>query len=144
MNSLTPLTVPAHSKKQEADYKAVVVETAQGIMDLKFDPKPDERAHCMWCDYMQVCPAFAGSKKLTLKGSGPALTDLADRYGKLNERVLALKEEADQVRLDIEARMKVSGQTEAQGQHYAVKLDAVDGQNPTLNVAPVAAPEPKP
>jgi len=143
LNSLTPLTVPAHSKKQENDYRGVVVEAAKDIMDLNFDPTPDERAHCMWCDYMQICPAFAGKKNLQLKSAGPALTDLADKYGKLTERVRGMQAEADQVGLDIEARMRVSGQTAAQGQHFTVKMEAAEGKAPALTVGPTLA-KPKP
>jgi putative RecB family exonuclease len=138
MNSLTPLTVPAHSKKQESDYKAVVVESAKGVMAQNFDPKMDERGQCMWCDYMQICPAFAGKKTLAMAASGPSLPELADRYGKLEERMAALKLEADQVKLDLESRMRVTGQTEALGQHYKVQLQPSADQPASLSVKPIS------
>jgi CRISPR/Cas system-associated exonuclease Cas4 (RecB family) len=59
---LTPLTVPAHSQKLQDEVKTQVVSAAKGITAEKFDPKPDEKGHCQWCDYMQVCPAFQGKK----------------------------------------------------------------------------------
>jgi RecB family exonuclease len=62
LNSLTPLTVPAHSQKLQDEVKTQVVSAAKGITAEKFDPKPDEKGHCQWCDYMQVCPAFQGKK----------------------------------------------------------------------------------
>jgi RecB family exonuclease len=143
LNSLTPLTVPAHSRKQESDYRAVVVEAAKGIMEQKFEPKPDERGHCMWCDYAQICPAFAG-KKAGLRGlSTTSLTELADRYGKLSDRVRALQDESEQVRRDIETRLRATGQTEAAGQHYSVRVHAPLGEPPALEVKPIMPEEPK-
>ncbi len=142
LNSLTPLTVPAHSRKQETDYRAVVVEAAKGVMDQKFEPKPDERGHCMWCDYMQICPAFAGKKAGLKNGSTTSLTELADRYGKLTDRVRALQDETEQVRRDIESRLRVTGQTEAEGKHYMVRMDAPLGEPSALQVKPITE-EPK-
>src|SRR5581483_2474407 len=128
LNSLTPLTVPAHSKKQETDYRAVVVEAAKGVMDQKFEAKPDERGHCMWCDYAQICPAFAGKKAASKSGSSGSLAELADRYGKLSERMRTLQNESEQVRRDIESRLRGAGQTEAEGKHYLVKMETPIGE----------------
>lgn len=60
LNSLTPLTTPPHSATMEKNYRESVVETAKGISDEKYEPKPDANGHCQWCDYAQICPAFAG------------------------------------------------------------------------------------
>jgi RecB family exonuclease len=143
LNSLTPLTVPAHSKKQESDYRAVVVEAAKGITDQKFEPKPDERGHCMWCDYAQICPALAGKKSRLTAASSSSLTELADRYGKLSERLRTLQTEAEQVRHDIESRLRVTGQNEAEGKHYVVKMETPLGEPPALQVQPIAEPPPE-
>ncbi len=63
LNSLTPLTVPAHSVEMEENVTQSVVETAKGITENKFDPKPEAKGHCQWCDYLQICPAFANKQK---------------------------------------------------------------------------------
>lgn len=65
LNSLTALTVPAHSDDMETDLKKVVLETAQGINAGKFDPKPEDKS-CQYCDYYQICPAFASKKTIVL------------------------------------------------------------------------------
>ncbi len=67
LNSLTPLTVPVHSAVMEKNYRTSVIETAKGITEEKFEAKPDPQGHCKWCDYAQVCPAFAGKIPPTAK-----------------------------------------------------------------------------
>ncbi len=68
LNSLTPVTVPAHSDALEDKVRETVVDVAKAITKGDFDPKPDARGHCQWCDYVQVCPAFVGKKvPLSLK-----------------------------------------------------------------------------
>lgn len=143
LNSLTPLTVPAHSKTMENELKAGVVEAAQGIAAEKFDPKPEERGHCQWCDYMQICPAFAG-KKIPVAGSSSSteIADKADRLGKLDQKIDELMMEREELESDIGATLRATGKDQAQGRHFSVKLEkAADGSAERLSSAPLNSSE---
>lgn len=133
LNSLTPLTVPAHSKKQEGDVKAAVVEAAKGINELKFDPTPNERGHCQYCDYIQICPAFTGKRFAIKAPVKTTVAELADRYGKIDNRIRELTIEREEVEEELVSQMKVTEKTELQGEHYNVKLtNAEDPEAPQL------------
>jgi len=54
LNSLTPITVLPHSEEKEKAFSQVVLQSARGITEKKYDPNPDEKGHCRWCDYLQV------------------------------------------------------------------------------------------
>lgn len=124
LNSLTPLTVPAHPKKLEDELKEVVVEAARGISDQKFDPKPDERGHCQWCDYMQICPAFAGRKFPIAQNAASGLSDMVDRFGKLEAKIKDLAGERDNLGEEIKSHLRASGKSEAQGKHFTLGWSA--------------------
>jgi RecB family exonuclease len=58
LNSLTPITMPAHAPELEVELVKAVVDTAKGINAGFFDPRPEPKT-CQYCDYQQICPAFA-------------------------------------------------------------------------------------
>lgn len=59
LNSLTPITVPAHAVEMELEVKKIVVDAAKGISAGFFDPRPEPKT-CQYCDYQQICPAVGG------------------------------------------------------------------------------------
>lgn len=119
LNSLTPLTVPAHSPAMEDQVKATVVEAARGISEKKFDPRVDERGHCQWCDYAQICPGMAGRK--ISPPSGESLPVLVDRLGKLDAKLHELQAERDRLKESFLQQIRRSGETEAQGRYFKAK-----------------------
>lgn len=140
LNSLTPLTVPAHSKEKENELKNVVVETAKGISDKLFEPKPDAKGHCQWCDYVQVCPAFMGKKlprALEDKAIEP-MGNVADRYGLLDQKIQELTTERALLAETLLSHFRHSGSEQVEGKHFAVKVKRDEtGGDPTLEVSPV-------
>lgn len=124
LNSLTPLKVPAHSKELEDQYKVTVVESATGIMKNVFEPKPDAKGQCQWCDYVQICPAFAGKKlPMTLaQSNGESTIELVDRFGKLETRINELLEEKQKLSETLRSSLDQSGATDAKGEYYIVRV----------------------
>ena len=59
LNSLTPFSSPAHSPPCWRRSGDRIRQTAEGIGAGRFDPMPDERGHCRFCDYKPLCPSFA-------------------------------------------------------------------------------------
>ncbi len=144
LNSLTPLTVPAHPLSQEQELRSVVVQVAQGISENKFDPKPDEKGHCQWCDYVQICPAFAGKK---LPGFIKPVTqepigEMVDRYGKLALRLSELSKEKDIMEETLMAHLERLGVQKVEGSHFKVELSAGDEvTEPELQSTPLLKTE---
>ncbi len=137
LNSLTPLTVPAHSKKMEDDLKTIVIETARGISEQKFDPKPDEKGHCQWCDYAQICPAFSGKKFSVGSAALPVdVTDNVDRLGKLDVKITELMAERAEVQQDISTAMRVAGKEELSGRHFVARQEKTDDGPARLSTFP--------
>jgi hypothetical protein len=116
----------------------VVVEAAKGISEGKFDPKPDEKGYCQWCDYMQICPAFAGRKILPVQRAVPdALSEMADRFGKLDAKIRELAQERNQLADDIQTHFRISGKTEAEGKYFTVKAEpGSDNPSQSLSATP--------
>lgn len=121
LNSLTPLTVPAHAPKAEEDLKSTIVEAARGISEGNYEAKPDERGVCQYCDYAQICPALAARRKLAPSPSD-AIVALADRYGKIDARIRELESERTDIAETLKAHMKATDVTQVEGQHFSVEL----------------------
>ncbi len=139
LNSLTPLTVPAHSQTLVDQVKATIVEAAKGISEIKFEPKPDASGHCQWCDYVQICPAFAG-KKLPSGAAGSAqepMPKVADRYGQLDKKVKELISQRDAMAQTLLAHFKQTESGQLDGEHYSVRLTNGEGDEPTLDASPL-------
>lgn len=133
LNSLTPLTVPAHSQKMETDLMATIVSVGKAIQDEKFSPIVNEKGHCQWCDYQQICPAFSGKKigKPVSILEEKALAQKVDRFAKLDDKIRELTLEKSQLGLELNKTMKESGKTELSGDFYAVtKTD--DDSDPSV------------
>lgn len=139
LNSLTPITVPAHSTDLEEKMKSGLLEAAHGITDQKFDPKPDERGQCQWCDYMQICPAFSKRKPMSENhGSSPAMAEAADRYGKLEARIKQLTEERDQLGDEIMSHLEVTGKSSVEGKHFSIHPGSKEEGNSSLEIKPIS------
>lgn len=141
LNSLTPLTVPAHAPKLEENVRAMVVEAARGINDLNFEAKPDERGVCQYCDYAQICPALAARKKTAPAAASEPMAALADRYGKLDARIRELETEKARMADELRKHMRLADTSRVQGEHFSVELKpAASGERP-LTADPVQRPE---
>jgi len=128
LNSLTPLTVPAHTAHQEKELKALVVTAAQGINEKKFEPQPEPTGYCRWCDYMQICPAFANkgngdSRKIDVSKN---VSEEIDRFGKLVSRIESLSEEKAEVEKMIRSFLKQAGKTSLDSDHFAIHMNQDD------------------
>ncbi|MCG3205267.1 MAG: hypothetical protein KCHDKBKB_01986 [Elusimicrobia bacterium] len=124
LNSLTPISVPAHSKTMENNIRALVVEVAKGISDQKFDPKPDERGQCQWCDYKQICPAFSNGKSAALSGLvSPETKEKIDKLGKLDERLESFLLERQTLAEEVAALIRSTGGEKIEGKHYTAKME---------------------
>lgn len=122
LNSLTPLTVPAHSKKLEDGLRASIKASAEGIAAGKFDPKVDERGVCQWCDYKQICPAFS-SRRAVAASPAPELAEKVDMLGKLDARLRDLEIERATLAGEVAGSLEVTGQSTATGKHFVVQQD---------------------
>ncbi len=124
LNSLTPLTVPAHSPGMEGKLRESVVEVARGIQDAKFDPKPDARGHCQWCDYAQVCPAFAGKKlpMATAEAYQEPIPHVADKYGELTRKIKELKTERNLLGDTLLNHFSRTATEIVEGRYFSVKV----------------------
>jgi len=141
LNSLTPLTVPAHSTDLEQELRGSVVEVARGISEGKFDPIPDEDGHCKWCDYAQICPALAG-RKLSAKppSDDSALRDMADRLGRLKVRIKELDEERQALSDETAAQLRRSGLTRIEGRHFSAELASANDEPGQVETRPLENP----
>jgi len=131
LNSLTPLTVPAHSATLLKNVREAVVEAAKGINDSRFDPKPEPNGHCQWCDYLQICPAFADKKLSTtqMQAKEDSASKLADRYGQVDLKLKELTVERDSLGQSLLTHMRETKSEEVKGDRFAVELlpDAEEG-----------------
>jgi len=125
LNSLTPLTVPAHTPHQEKELKTIVLSAAKGINEQNFKPKPEPSGYCRWCDYMQICPAFAGGSRGRSRRfeASKDMTEEIDRYGKLASRIEALSEEKRAVEKRIQTYLKQAGKKTMETDHYSLEMD---------------------
>jgi RecB family exonuclease len=140
LNSFTALTVPAHSKTLEENLRQSVVETAHGIQDAKFEPKPDAKGHCQWCDYVQVCPAFAGKKlpMATAEAYQEPIPHVADKFGQLNKKIKEMEAERDQLGDTLLSHFRHTATEDAQGKHFSVKvIHGENGEEPKLESKPL-------
>lgn len=147
LNSLTPLTVPAHTPKAEQSVKEMVVEAAHGISDQIFEGKPDERGVCQYCDYAQICPALAAKKKAaatttsTVSTAAHPMAAVADRFGKIESRIRELEAERDDMAESLKASLRTSGADRIEGEHFVVELKPNGAQEPVLEASPIRPPE---
>lgn len=124
LNSFTAITMPAHSKELESKFRKVVVETAQSIQDGKFDPVPDPKGHCQWCDYAQVCPAFAG-KKLPMavaEAYQEPIPHVADKYGDITRKIKELKKERNLLGETLLSHFSHTATEHVEGKHFSVRV----------------------
>ncbi len=131
LNTLTAHVVPAHTAQQETDVVQGVLLAAKGINESKFDPKPEQGGQCQWCDYLQICPAFAG-KKGTRAFEVPApdsLAELADRLGRLDAKIQELLKSRDEVEKSILSRLSVKNEKEVEGKYFSVIHKPADEPN---------------
>lgn len=135
LNSFTALTVPAHAKTLEDTLRQTVVETARGIQEGKFDPTPDAKGHCQWCDYVQVCPAFAG-KKLPMalaEAYQEPIPHVTDKFGQLNKKIKEMEAERDLLGTTLLSHFRHTNTEQTQGKHFSVKVvHGTEGAEPTL------------
>lgn len=141
LNSLTPLTVPAHSPTMENNVRAMVVEAARGITGQNYEAKPDERGVCQYCDYAQICPALAALKKNAVTSAGDPMAAVADRFGKIESRIRELQAERDELGESLEASLRLRGATRIDGQHFTVEMKNDETGVPRLESSPAAPPE---
>ncbi|MCB4756431.1 MAG: PD-(D/E)XK nuclease family protein [Elusimicrobia bacterium] len=123
LNSLTPVTAPAHPPELLHQVREQVVEAARGISDNKFDPKPEQSGQCQWCDYLQICPAFAGKRK-SASGAGSSqesINRVADRYGQLDRKIRELTAERDQLGQTLSSHLTQIQMDQLDGEYYSVK-----------------------
>lgn len=125
LNSLTPLVVPAHSKGMENKVRQSVLESAKGINENVFDPKPDPSGHCKWCDYIQICPAFSGKKSgLSIEGIAKvSVKEDVDRLGELEEKMMEINEEREGLKKSLGIHFKQTGKQSAEGYSYKVEIN---------------------
>lgn len=125
LNSLTSLVVPAHSKDLENQFITTLKDSAKGIKENQFDPRPDANGHCQWCDYVQICPAFSGKKlPLALKRAvSESLFELTDRLGQLDTKVSELSAERERIAKTIKAHFDQTGQNHLEGKHFSVNSE---------------------
>jgi len=128
LNSLTPFTVSTHSAQLEVEVKAKVIDTAKGITAEKYDPKPDEKGYCQWCDYLQICPAFAKKKSSVLSRSlsQEPLADAADRFGQVEMKIQMLVSQKEELRKSLLKQLENSEKGEIQGKYFTVRLEEKD------------------
>ena len=131
LNSLTALTVPAHPKTLEDDLRVVIVDTARGINDGKFEPKPDPNGHCQWCDYNQICPGLRSAKQPERQAS-PELLSLADRLGKLDQKIKELQSERHGINIHLLTAMKQAGLEAIDADFFSVRIATAEGGVPSV------------
>lgn len=139
LNSLTPVTVPAHPKELEDNVRQTVVSTARGISENKFDPNPDAKGHCQWCDYLQICPAFSG--KNMVSNSAEPLSSVVDRYGQLDRKAKELAAERDLLGLTLLSHLAKSGATTLDGKRFQIRTTG-NAESPSLESLPLEKKEP--
>lgn len=138
LNSLTPLTVPAHSPKMKDDLKATVLEAARGISDMKFDATPDEKGVCHYCDYAQICPALSARARASTKPASNAVAPLVDRFGKIDARIRELQAERSSLGEQLAGHLRSAGTGSVKGEHFVVDAAAgPDGSIGELTARPV-------
>ncbi len=122
--SLKEQVVERHGEKLVTGLKKKIVATAEGITKGAFAPAPDE-SKCRWCDYKPICPIF----KHQFPQSAPVepehdLAALVDKFGELQERSDALKEELEAVKEKLIAALRQKGYVRAFGKRFEVSRAA--------------------
>ena len=120
LNSLTPLTTPAHSPSLLEGVRARVRHAAEGIAAGRFEPVPDEKGHCRFCDYKPVCPAFAASSPAPGDELPPAaaVEQAVDRYAELSQQIRDLEKEMEALRPLIEDYCRRKGYRRVMGKQH--------------------------
>jgi RecB family exonuclease len=122
LNSLTPLTVPAHSREMETKLISTIVEVGKGISEERFPTRLDERGHCQWCDYQQICSAFSSKKGTTAIPSlgSTALAEKVDRFAKLDAKIKEYAMEREQLKIELGQAMRDRGEQTLKGKQFSV------------------------
>lgn len=134
LNSLTPMSAPAHSKKQVAELRTRVATVADSISKGLFDPKPEERK-CGWCDFKPHCPLFrdqfsplndllAAADAALKPAVGDDLTGVIDAYGRILGEIAALEARADELSETIVGKLKAKGWVRAFGHAHEAALSS--------------------
>ncbi len=131
LNSLTAHVVPAHTAAQEKQVVTDVVQAAKGINDNQFDPKPDASAHCQWCDYLQICPAFAGKRppRFMEAAVGETAAELADKLGRMNAKMKELTSQRELVEKALLSHFEKNKDRDIEGRYFSVRLKRDDQTN---------------
>lgn len=129
LNSLTPLTVPAHSSKSEEALVSMIVTVGQGITNQKFEARVDEKGHCQWCDYQQICPAFSSKKKNRTASpiEEKQIKDQIDLYAKLQSKLDDYTKERDRIKSELIQYMDRWGINKMEGNQFDVEKDISNG-----------------
>ncbi len=137
LNSLTPLTVPAHTDRQLESMKAGIVEAAHGISDQKFEATPNERGVCQYCDYAQICPALS---KIRATAIVPAkgVAALVDRFGKIDSRLQELTVERAKLAEEVAGHLKSAESGMLSGEHFTANIQSGEVH---VQAVPAKSPE---
>jgi putative RecB family exonuclease len=127
LNSLTPMTLPAHPPSLIENVPRRVRSAAGGIAAGRFEPTPDERGHCRFCDYKPICPAFAplapAQGNSVFRGdaspvSAAAVEEAVDRYAELSQQIRLLEKQLEALRPLIEDYCREKGYRRLAGKKY--------------------------
>lgn len=132
LNSLTPLTVPAHPASFEDAVRRKVAAVWSGISEGRFEPEPDEKGHCRFCDYMNLCPAYAHLRKAVVNGSPDqaaeevAIEVSVDRYAELSKQIKELEKELESIRPAIEEYCRRKGYRRVLGKSHELLIQKLE------------------
>jgi len=125
LNSLTPLTAAAHAPSLLGEVRRRVRQTAEGIGAGRFDPTPDEKGHCRYCDYKPLCPAFAhlfpsaaGEASTEEVTPAAAVEEAVDRYAELSRQIRELEKELEALRPLLENYCRQKGYSHLKGKQH--------------------------
>jgi RecB family exonuclease len=128
-------TVGRRSDEQVGGLRRRIVDTADGIMAERFDPKPSEGA-CRWCDFKAYCPIFSAPPTAAPAGAPAPQEELAaliDRYGEILKDLSDAEAEAGRLKAAILDILRRKGYVRAFGARYEIarsgaqRIDFPDG-----------------
>jgi len=115
-----------------------IVETAEGVMAQRFEPRPAESS-CRWCDFKVYCPIFGGKPPdaprsgtdgaqaaAPLPAVDEGLAVLIDRYGELMDRLGVVGREAADVKAAILDILRRKGYVRAFGARYEIQRSGAE------------------